>query len=337
MFLRRLKNSFIVKIISYFILNFIFGVLSIFFLIYEHYYFFMASFLVYLFIILFIYIELKRFKNFLEWIIGFNYEKPLPENVMKKNDDIKEFLISFRDKLIEERRIIKEKTALEEYRLSFLSRISHELLSPISIMKGYITLLSKKEKDVKKLDYIEKIMRSVSRLESMINNFIVSAREGFYPRAYDFKVFDFTELIFDIYEEYLPIAQERNINYIMRLPPFPNTVIGDPEALKSAISNLVNNALKYTPQGGEVVMEAVKENGKIKFMVKDTGPGIKKEELNLIFRPYFQGKSSRTKKGGMGLGLTIAKEIIEAHGSQLYVNSETGKGTCFYFYLPLRI
>ncbi|GEM_PF-4468714 len=337
MFIKKLKSSFIIRLSFYLVLGFICAVLSVYFLISANYYSFTVSFFFYLFFSYLIYLELKRFFSFLKWILELDYEREIPKSVLEKKDDLRDFILKFKDKLKEEERLIREKKILEEYRASFLSRITHELLSPVSVMKGYITLLMKQEKDVKKLDYIEKVLRSVTRLESMINNFVTSAREGYYPKAFEFKVFDFTELLFEVYEEYLPIAQEKSINFVMKLPPFPNTVIGDPEALKSAISNLVNNALKFTNAGGRVSIEAVKENGRIKFMVRDTGPGIRKEEIPLIFRPYFQGKHSRTKSGGMGLGLTIAKEIVEAHGSELYVDSEPGKGTTFYFYLPLKI
>jgi len=336
MFIKKLKSKFIRRFSLLLVLCFTSAVLSVYFLIFKAYFNFVLSFFLFLFFFYLIYLELKRLFSFIDWIFNLDYKKEIPKSLLEKEDDLKEFILKLRDKFKEEEKLIEEKKILEEYRTSFLSRITHELLSPISVMKGYLALLRMGEEDIKKLDYIEKVLRSVARLESMINSFVVSTREGYYPKSFEFKIFDFTELIFEIYEEYLPIAQGKGINFVIKLPPFPNTVIGDPEALRSAISNLVSNALKFTSSGGKVSMESVKEDGKIKFIIRDTGPGIRKEEIPFIFRPYFQGKSSRTKSGGMGLGLTIAKEIIEAHGSEIYVDSEPGKGTAFYFYLPLK-
>ncbi len=335
--LEGLKKSFVVRISLIFLIEFVSAVISVFSIIQGHYYIFFISFSFYLIFGYFIYEEIKRFSLFLNWILKCDYEEKISDVILKKNDDLKEFILKFKERLSGESRLLREKEILEEYRASFLSRISHELLSPLSVIKGYINLLSKKEDDLKKLDYIEKIIRSVSRLEIMINNFVVSTREGLYPAVYEFKIFDLTELLFEIYEENLPLAQERNINFVLKMPPFPNIVIGDPGALKSGITNILNNALKFTTPGGEVIIEAERENNKMKVSIIDTGPGISKEELPYIFKPYFQGKEARTKKLGMGLGLSIAKEIIEAHGSEIYVESEPGKGSKFYFYLQIKL
>ncbi|MEN3044848.1 MAG: HAMP domain-containing sensor histidine kinase [Candidatus Hydrothermales bacterium] len=266
-----------------------------------------------------------------------DYERDIPDIVLKKNDDLKRFIIEFRDKLAEETKLLREKKILEEYRLSFLSKITHEIFTPISVIKGYINLLLKKESDFKKLDYIEKVLRAVSRLEALINKFVSAAKGGIYPTSFEFKIFDISELIFEIYEENLATAHEKGINFTMNIPPFPSTVVGDPEALKTAITNLVVNALNFTEAGGKVSIETEKIDNKIKISVVDTGSGISKEELPYIFKPYFQGREARTKKTGMGLGLAITKEIIEAHGSEVCVESEPGKGSKFYFLLPLSL
>lgn len=333
----KFKKNFVVRISLISFIEFALAVISVFSIIQEHYYIFLISFPFYLFFGYLIYLEIKRFSLFLNWILKCDYEEKIPDSILKKNDDLKEFILKFKDRLFEESKLLREKKILEEYRVSFLSRISHELLSPVSIIKGYINLLSNRENDIKKLDYIEKIIRSVIHLETMINNFIVSTREGLYTGVYEFKIFDLTELLFEIYEENLPLAHERNINFILKIPPFPNVVIGDPEALKSGIINILNNALKFTEPGGKVIIEAERENNKMKVSVIDNGPGISKEELPYIFKPYFQGKIARTKKVGMGVGLSIAKEIIEAHGSEIYVESEPGKGSKFYFYLQMKL
>ncbi|MEN3045592.1 MAG: HAMP domain-containing sensor histidine kinase [Candidatus Hydrothermales bacterium] len=266
-----------------------------------------------------------------------DHEKEIPAIVLKKDDDIKQFAVEFRDKLADMSRLLKEKKILEEYRLSFLSKITHEIFSPLSIIKGYVNLLLKNENDFKKLDYLEKVLRAVSRLEVLVNKFVSATKGGIYQSSLEFKIFDLSELIFEIYEENLATAQEKEINFTVNIPTFPSTVIGDPEALRTAITNLVINALNFTGAGGRVSIEMERIDNRIKISVVDTGPGISREELPYIFKPYFQGKNARTKKTGMGLGLAIAKEIIEAHGSEIFVESELGKGSRFYFFLPLSL
>lgn len=234
----------------------------------------------------------------------------------------------------EQKNLVKEKTLLEESKTTFLSRISHEFLSPVAVIKGYANLLIKREDDLKKLDYIEKILKSTTHLETLISDLISSSKFSAYTHTYNFDHIDIQELLFDVYEEFLPIAQEKGLNFVLRLPEYPSVVIADPQALKTAVTNLVSNAIKYTREG-KIILEGKKEGSSIKISVTDTGPGISQEEIKLIFKPYYQGKISRTKEVGMGLGLSIVKDIIEAHGSKIEFKSELGKGSTFYFYLKL--
>jgi signal transduction histidine kinase len=99
------------------------------------------------------------------------------------------------------------------------------------------------------------------------------------------------------------------------------------------LSNLVGNAMKFTPTGGTIALRADARNDHVVFTVADTGPGIPKENLGDIFNPYWQAK--RAERMGAGLGLPIARGIVEAHGGRIWVESEPGKGTKFYFTLPI--
>jgi signal transduction histidine kinase len=110
-------------------------------------------------------------------------------------------------------------------------------------------------------------------------------------------------------------------------------VYADHHRVTQVLSNLVGNAMKFTPPGGRVAVQAAREDAQVLFMVSDSGPGIPQKNLKDIFNPYWQAK--RTARLGAGLGLPIARGIVEAHGGKIWPKSEPGKGTTFYFTLPV--
>ncbi len=112
-------------------------------------------------------------------------------------------------------------------------------------------------------------------------------------------------------------------------------VIGDSEKLRQILINLLNNAIKFTEKGGKLDVLAKQKDGFVEVCVKDTGIGISKENLNKIFDKFFQVDATTTRKySGSGVGLTISKNIIEKHGGNIWVESELGKGTTFFFTIP---
>jgi signal transduction histidine kinase len=115
-------------------------------------------------------------------------------------------------------------------------------------------------------------------------------------------------------------------------PDFPLIAV-DPPRIQQVLSNLVGNAIKFTPAGGQIVLRANPADGEARFAVVDNGPGIAPDALPHIFGRFWQGK--RTDRRGIGLGLTIAKGIVEAHGGRIWVESQLGAGSSFYFTVPL--
>ncbi|MNT38223.1 Alkaline phosphatase synthesis sensor protein PhoR [compost metagenome] len=113
-------------------------------------------------------------------------------------------------------------------------------------------------------------------------------------------------------------------------PSLPK-VLADPQRLKQIFNNLISNALKFTPEGGTVLLSAHPQGDRIAFRVTDTGIGIPRESLSRLFEGFYQ---VRKNQGGTGLGLMIAKQLVEAHGGRIHVDSELGKGTSFTFTLP---
>jgi two-component system, OmpR family, sensor histidine kinase BaeS len=108
----------------------------------------------------------------------------------------------------------------------------------------------------------------------------------------------------------------------------------DPDRMAQALGNLLSNAIRYTPPGGKVVLSALAVEKDVLIQVNDSGPGIATEEQSQIFTPFYRGKAARRFSDGMGLGLTISKDLIEAHGGELKVESRPGQGSLFIICLP---
>jgi signal transduction histidine kinase len=142
-------------------------------------------------------------------------------------------------------------------------------------------------------------------------------------------------LLLEVFKEMRILARER---VQLRLPEIDQVVInGDRDRLKQVLINLIANAIKYTPQGGEVVLSLGKVGDNARLIVRDTGLGIPAEDLPHIFERFYRAEKprSRSKVGGFGLGLSIAYWIINHHGGQIEVDSAEGKGTTFCIYLPM--
>jgi signal transduction histidine kinase len=116
------------------------------------------------------------------------------------------------------------------------------------------------------------------------------------------------------------------------LPP----IMADRERLHQVLFNLLDNAFRFTPSGGEVVVRAVRENGSCEVQIEDTGPGIPGEQLGLVFERFYRVDTSRSREdGGTGIGLAIARSVVEAHGGRIWAESGEGHGATFRFMLPL--
>jgi signal transduction histidine kinase len=119
------------------------------------------------------------------------------------------------------------------------------------------------------------------------------------------------------------------------LPSSNPVVSADRDRLRQIIQNLLNNALKFTPAGGEIIFRAREEGDNLVVEVQDTGPGISKEDQKRLFDPYYRRVEDRERLSGLGLGLALAKTLVELHGGQIWVKSKKGQGSTFGFSLPL--
>jgi two-component system phosphate regulon sensor histidine kinase PhoR len=226
----------------------------------------------------------------------------------------------------------------EEYRKDFLGNVAHEMKTPLFTIQGYIlTLLdgALQDKKVRK-KYLERANKSVDRLLYIVKDLDTITRLESGSQKLYVEPMDIVELIESVFEMLEMKAAKKDITLVFdKVYEHSIWVNGDAEKLEHVLSNLIENSIKYGHQGGttEVTIEDLTED-KLIIRVTDNGDGIAKEHLPRLFERFYRvDKSGSRKEGGSGLGLSIVKHIVEAHGERIYVESEPGVGSEFSFTL----
>jgi signal transduction histidine kinase len=220
--------------------------------------------------------------------------------------------------------------AFQEQR-NFVMDVSHELRTPLTVLKGNIdVMLMDKHLDRESREHYERMSGEVARLIRLTSNllYMASADAGREPER---RPVELDVLCLEV------LRQSRDLRHDVKVALGNEdqvTVLGDRDQLKQMVLNLVENAIKYTPAGGEVTLSLSKNATHAEMLVKDTGPGIPPEVLPHIFQRLYRG-NQRGLLGGTGLGLAIADRIARAHGGEIKVRSEVGKGSAFTVSLPI--
>jgi two-component system sensor histidine kinase GlrK len=220
----------------------------------------------------------------------------------------------------------------------FFSTISHELRTPLTSIKEGTSLLLEGvggEISEKQKKLLQIISGESNRLIDLVNSSLDLSKMEAKMMVFHFTQAEISPLIQKVIGEIEPLAMAKKIRLQVgnheRLPP----VKMDREKILQVLRNFLGNAVKFSFEGGEVRVSACRENGKMKVSVSDTGPGIPKANLATIFEKFQQGPRENSAPGkGTGLGLAIAKQIITAHGGEIWAESEPGQGSSFIFVLP---
>lgn len=228
-------------------------------------------------------------------------------------------------------------TATDRFRQELIANVSHDLRTPLSIMQGYVeTLLIKKESlsEPEKNKYLTIIWESSKKLSILVAQLFQYAKLEANQVNPEKEQFLLNELASDILMAYQLTAKERNIHISLvttgNLPP----VFADIALTERVLQNLIDNAFKFTPNGGSITVQLMSTNAGVQVKVVDTGIGIAPEDQAYIFERYKQLHKDDLPKKGMGIGLAIVKKILELHQSTIQVTSEPGKGAAFWFVLP---
>lgn len=231
---------------------------------------------------------------------------------------------------------LTELRRLENVRRDFVANISHELRLPIASVKALAETLYDGAIDDPAVgrDFLQKINAEADRLTQMVQELgeLSSIESGEAP--FIESPFDIAGLIRDLAERLRPQADRAGVALEVDITGKLPEVSADSERIGQVLVNLVHNAIKFTPPGGTVTLSAVQEGNAIRASISDTGVGITADDLPRIFERFYKADKSRSS-GGTGLGLAIAKHIIEAHGGRVWAESTAGKGSTFYFTLPL--
>ncbi|WP_315969448.1 sensor histidine kinase [Oceanobacillus massiliensis] len=219
---------------------------------------------------------------------------------------------------------------LKKERNEFLASISHELRTPLTYLKGYADIISRGDiSDNERNEYIEIIREETEQLAILIKNLLELAKMDQNKFTINKEDIEFGKLIHTITERIRPVFEEKNITFSVRCPSHIIAHV-DPERIQQVLLNILDNAKKHTPQGKRISLEVSQNKREIITIISDEGKGIPEEDLPFIFERLYRVEKSRSRlSGGTGLGLTIAKEIVEFHGGTIEVRSKLGEGTSF--------
>ena len=224
---------------------------------------------------------------------------------------------------------------VETTRKEFVSNVSHELRGPLTAVKILAESLASgalKEKKRAK-DFLRRINSEIDRMSAMVNELMELSRLESEQASLQFAPLDLHPFIADLDEDHRERSEERKITFDVTLPKHLPHVRGDEEKLRQVFDNLLNNAVKFTPEDGRISLTAQQENGKVCLRVTDTGVGIPRKHLPHIFERFYKVDRSRQSEG-FGLGLAIVKHIVQAHGGEIHAESLEGQGTTFTVILP---
>lgn len=217
----------------------------------------------------------------------------------------------------------------------FTDDAAHELRTPLTILKGKIGVtLSKRRSTSEYEKTLKELEQEVDRLIRLSTDLLFLSRLGQEKFQWQWENIDLSDLLHVIAEQVMPMAKEKGVRLVKSIDSNLH-VNGDRDHLIRLFLNLLDNALKYTPKGGEIRLSAKERNKSISVAIADSGPGIPEEALPHIFERFYRVDSDRSREtGGTGLGLTIAYEIVRQHGGSIEVKSKVGKGTTFIVTFP---
>lgn len=257
---------------------------------------------------------------------------------MKSKGDVREISSMFNEMADILTQNIKKIKEVEVLRRELIANVSHDLRTPISIIHGYAETLLMKQDKISPVDhrrYLNTIYESVQKLEKLVNElFELSKLEANQVQPIK-EPFLMSELVSDISSKYQLIAKDKSITLNTRLSKESQRVLGDVALIERVMQNLIDNALKFTPTGGQILIQTSEAKEGIKVSVSDSGIGIADEEKELVFGRYYKGHRFKKYENNTGLGLAIAKKILDLHDTSLVLDSRINKGTCFAFELPL--
>ncbi|MBZ0284649.1 MAG: GAF domain-containing protein [Anaerolineae bacterium] len=229
-------------------------------------------------------------------------------------------------------------TDLDRFKNEMLKMASHDLRSPLALISGYCDLieLDLPETMSNAQRYINTIRRTTERMDNMLNDLLRVEQIHSSPLELHRRI-EINEMLQTVIEDARPAADRKKhqLRSEIQAETMLDGIMGDPVTLREAMENFISNAIKYTPDGGQIVVCAGVEENRFLFSVRDNGIGIGKEHMPRLFNSFYRAKQPGTEHiEGTGIGLSLVKTIVEWHKGNVWVESEEGKGSTFGFWLP---
>jgi signal transduction histidine kinase len=225
----------------------------------------------------------------------------------------------------------------EEEWLRFVDTLSHELKTPLTSIIAAAGLLAEEleaSADQSHQKLIQTIIHNAGTLETRLAELLDIVKSGSGKLQLQIEPVDIKSLILGTCLQITPVLRSKKQKLNTEMPDSMPIIRGDGQRLEQVMLNLMTNAAKFTPEEGNILIRARNENASIVIDVQDNGIGISSEEIPRLFKPYSRLSSDRQRHPGLGLGLALAKQVVELHGGKIWVESEPGKGSTFSFSLP---
>jgi signal transduction histidine kinase len=227
----------------------------------------------------------------------------------------------------------------EEEWLRFIDTLSHELKTPLTSIIAAAGLLGEEleniaDKSSKRL--IQTIIQNSNTLEKRLAELLDIVKTGSGKIQLQLEPVDMKSIVLGTCVQVTPLLQGKGQKLMTDLPGSLPIIHGDGPRLEQVLLNLMTNAVKFTPQGGSIAIRVWEQDSGLMVSVKDNGIGIAREEQPRLFKPYSRISADRQSQPGLGLGLALSKQVIEMHGGRIWVESDSGSGSTFSFFLPRR-
>ena len=232
---------------------------------------------------------------------------------------------------------IEDLKQVDNLRRELIANVSHDLRTPLSVIHGYVETIQIKGDDLneeQRAKYLDIVLRNTTKLNALVGDLFQLSKLEAKQVELHLEAFSLNELLQDISQRYALIAKEKEIDFVWEQSDQVALVEADLALIERVLQNLIDNALKFTPKGGEVRVNMQVKKGQVEVAVENSGSYIEQEAIPSLFDRYFKGR--KENKESTGLGLAIVKNILDLHKSIIRVSSDREVGTSFVFDLPLR-
>ncbi|MFJ8262849.1 sensor histidine kinase [Rummeliibacillus sp. NPDC094406] len=263
--------------------------------------------------------EMQILKKVTDKIQMEDLDFPVEQSKIIEVNEILNSLVKMKDELNDS---LRKQWDMETNRREQIAALAHDIKTPLTILRGNAELLNELMLDSNQGKYNEYILKSVDEMEMYMKSLldITKCEEGI---ALQFKQIDLQNFIHNIMEESAICALDKQLNLIKMVKGIPNFIYADEATLKRAIMNVIMNAIEYSPVNGDLIFSIETIDGKVRFIVEDSGRGFTKEEMNSATEQFYRGDRSRNSKNHHGIGLYIAKNFVKQHGGNIFLsNSE---------------